>query len=171
MSELVAFSRNPAWIVESARWQGSHSWHGFQGEAEIAPAPTAELDVEPAPGFIGDMPVSDDGITQNFDLGLVEDRLHAERRTGSTLAPQAVAHRHPLRFSSHLEPNSAAHTSARVFRLAAHVHLPPDSPVCALRSSLVRSATSPGIITVAGSSRMRRPSAMSSVGDTLQQCR
>ena len=33
------------------------------------------------------MPVSGDSVAQDFDLRSIEDRLHPERRTGSTLAP------------------------------------------------------------------------------------
>jgi hypothetical protein len=112
MPKSVSLRGNPTRVIERTCRQRSNARHSLERKPEIAPASAAKLDVQPMPGFIGDMPVPRNSVAQQLDLILVINDFRAEGGAGPALAPCAVAHGHAQRGAQRSKSDAAADTSA-----------------------------------------------------------
>jgi hypothetical protein len=115
MPELITIRSYPVGRIERAGRKSAHSRRGFQCKAKITAALAAELDIEPPSGLVGDVAISIYFRTCDLHLIVIKHDLDPEGRSGSALAPSAMADCHAQRFSNGFEPHGVTNASSRIF--------------------------------------------------------
>ncbi len=75
VAKLVTVGANPARLVEGTGVNDANAGTPFEGETKRGSAARAELEVEPAPRFVGDVAVPT-ALAAHLDIPILEDCFH-----------------------------------------------------------------------------------------------
>jgi hypothetical protein len=78
MPELMYFGVDPTGIIEGARIDGPGIGSPFEREADVRSAFRAEINLQPAPRFIGNRPIVTKRFANDLDLFLLKYGLNGK---------------------------------------------------------------------------------------------